>query len=313
MSSETGEALHWGRRNTVIFTDPGLDDALALIWLLMRDEIRVDALVAVAGNNTAQQCLANLRYLIETVGRTDLPVYHTLDMPQSYRVDPEIHGSDGLGGLAQRRTTNASSEGHSLPLSSYSPPIGEALHMLSMSPNTVAADFIRTHRSHIESLTLMGGVHHIKGNFTGGQEFNFGHDPFATEALLAESACPVRIIPLDVTLGYALEKADVEMLSGQAHGPCAEAFVSLARRYAQLARARGKSAFAHDLTAAIAMVCPELFTWAVGTLVGAIPKIELQTVRDSIGAGVAEGRFSVATAVKDKDALTHAIASTIVR
>ena len=84
----------------IIDTDPGADDAIALMMALRQPDIQVDAITTVAGNVPVEQATANALYIAELCG-AHVPVYQGTDRPM-LRQPPDarhVHGQDGLGDL----------------------------------------------------------------------------------------------------------------------------------------------------------------------------------------------------------------------
>src|SRR3954447_23441128 len=80
--------------------DPGVDDAIALLYLLASPEVEVVGIASVFGNNTARTCALNAMRVLELAGRTDIPVAVGADAPLVGEVTylaTHVHGEDGLG------------------------------------------------------------------------------------------------------------------------------------------------------------------------------------------------------------------------
>ncbi|MGH3623293.1 MAG: nucleoside hydrolase, partial [Sciscionella sp.] len=65
----------------VIDTDPGVDDALALLIALTARELDVRALTIVGGNCAVDQCVRNALGILELIGSRDVPVARGADRP----------------------------------------------------------------------------------------------------------------------------------------------------------------------------------------------------------------------------------------
>ena len=85
----------------IIDTDPGVDDALAILLALRSPELKVEAITAVAGNVPLELTLANALRLIEIAGRTDVPVAAGASSPLERRlvIADYFHGENGLAGV----------------------------------------------------------------------------------------------------------------------------------------------------------------------------------------------------------------------
>src|SRR5215472_4700180 len=87
-------------RRVIIDTDPGIDDAQAILFALFCEEFQIDALTTVFGNVPATTAAANALRLLEMAGRPEIPVYLGAAEPLVRRrlhYAPEVHGKQGLG------------------------------------------------------------------------------------------------------------------------------------------------------------------------------------------------------------------------
>jgi purine nucleosidase len=190
-------------RPIIIDTDPGIDDAVAILLALAAAEIEVRGVVAVAGNVALPATFRNARAIVELAGRPDLPVVAGCPRPISPgepRVG-EAHGDGGLGDLALPEPalparpehgviwlieTLRRAEPHSITLAALGP-LTNIATALVMAPDIAAG---------IAELVLMGGG--TRGNVTAAAEFNIHVDPQAA-ALVFDSGLPITMVPLDVT------------------------------------------------------------------------------------------------------------------
>jgi purine nucleosidase len=99
-AGKTGTAFAQGPHRVIIDTDPGTDDALAILLALNSPEIRVEALTIVAGNVTAAMGLENGLKITSLAGRCDLPVAKGAQGPLHGKliIEPFWNGPNGLGG-----------------------------------------------------------------------------------------------------------------------------------------------------------------------------------------------------------------------
>src|ERR1700741_4308154 len=89
------------KRNISIDTDPGQDDAVAILLALASpDELDVLAIVAVAGNVGLAQNAKNALKVVELSGRTEIPVYAGSMRPMRRKLvtAEHVHGASGLDG-----------------------------------------------------------------------------------------------------------------------------------------------------------------------------------------------------------------------
>src|SRR5437660_5051899 len=88
-------------RKIIIDTDPGTDDALAILLALNSPELQVEAITVVPGNVTAEQGLANALRLVSLAGRCDVPVAGGAQHPLAQKlITAEFwHGMNGLANI----------------------------------------------------------------------------------------------------------------------------------------------------------------------------------------------------------------------
>jgi purine nucleosidase/pyrimidine-specific ribonucleoside hydrolase len=213
-------------RRVIIDTDPGVDDALALILALQSPELAVDAITTVSGNvhvDLATQNALTVLGLFPPERRP--PVARGADRPlaRSWETAPHVHGDDGLGGLSRLRTP----AGHRRypPASAALVPVdavtclldcirrapGE-LTLIALGPLTNLAQALRRDASVVRQLAavvVMGGAVTVPGNVTPVAEFNMYVDPEAAQEVFA-AGLPLTLIGLDVTEQVRLTAETIE-------------------------------------------------------------------------------------------------------
>src|SRR5688500_4531360 len=88
------------KRRVIIDTDPGVDDVNALLFALQCGQFDIEAITTVHGNVSLEACTKNTLYVLEKLGRTDIPVYRGAARPMAggpARTAAILHGDDGLG------------------------------------------------------------------------------------------------------------------------------------------------------------------------------------------------------------------------
>jgi purine nucleosidase len=190
-------------RPIIIDTDPGIDDAVAILLALASAEFEVAGVVAVAGNVALPTSFRNARALVALAGRPGLPVYAGCPRPISPGAARlgDAHGDGGLGDLTLPEPTSPprpehgvvwlietlrQAEPRSVTLAALGP-LTNIATALVMAPDMAAG---------IAELVLMGGG--TRGNMTAAAEFNIHCDPQAA-ALVFDSGLPITMVPLDVT------------------------------------------------------------------------------------------------------------------
>ena len=189
----------------IIDTDPGQDDAVAILLALASPEIEVLGLTCVAGNVPLALTAKNARIICELAGRPDLPVYAGCDRPlkRDLVTAEHVHGKTGLDGIALPDPTMPLAEGHAVDFlieTLRRKPAG-SVTLCPIGPLTNIATAL--HRApeiagRIRQIVLMGGAYFQVGNITPAAEFNIYVDPEAAD-IVFRSGIPLVVMPLDVT------------------------------------------------------------------------------------------------------------------
>ena len=192
-------------QSLIIDTDPGQDDAVAILLALASPEIDLLGITTVAGNVPLALTQENARKICDLAGRTDMQVFAGLDRPlvRPLVTAEHVHGRTGLDGPVLPDPETPLQEQHAVdyiidtlrrePAGSVTlAPIGP-LSNIAMAMQR-APDII----PRIRQIILMGGAYFEVGNITPAAEFNIYVDPHAAQVVFA-SGVPVIMMPLDVT------------------------------------------------------------------------------------------------------------------
>lgn len=193
-------------RPIIIDTDPGQDDAVALLAALASpEELEILAITAVAGNVPLDLTVTNCLTLIELANRTDVPVYRGSPSPMVKElVTAEyVHGPTGIDGAELDAPSIEEAEGHAVDriielLMGYGD--GEVT-VCTLGPLTnIGMALVKEPRiiPKIGELVMMGGGFFEGGNTTPAAEFNIYVDPHAAHIVFT-SGVPIVMMPLDVT------------------------------------------------------------------------------------------------------------------
>ncbi|MBI4182839.1 MAG: nucleoside hydrolase [Proteobacteria bacterium] len=191
-------------RPIIIDTDPGQDDAVAiLVALASPAELEVLAVTTVAGNVPLALTSENARKIRDLAGRPEVPVYAGCPRPilRPLRTAEKVHGPTGLDGADLPPPRAPLAEGHAVDF------IVEALRahpepvtLATMGPLTnVALALIKAPdiAGRVREIVMMGGA--VRGgNVTPVAEFNVYVDPHAARVVF-ESGVPIVMHGLDVT------------------------------------------------------------------------------------------------------------------
>lgn len=195
-----------GARKIIIDTDPGQDDAVAILLALASpDEIEVLGITAVAGNVPLALTAKNARIVCELAGRTDVPVYAGCDRPlgRPLVTAEHVHGKTGLNGPALPDPTMPMQQEHAVDfiIETLRSEDSGAVTLCPLGPLTnIAMAFVKAPDivSRVAEIVLMGGAYFEVGNVTPTAEFNIYVDPQAAD-IVFKSGAPITVMSLDVT------------------------------------------------------------------------------------------------------------------
>ena len=192
-------------RKIIIDTDPGQDDAVAILLALASPELEVLGLSIVAGNVPLHHTVNNALMICELAGRADLPVYAGCDAPISRRLvtAEHVHGKTGLDGITLPAPQMQARPGHAVDflIETLRREDPGTVTLVPIGPLTnIATAFERAPDivSRVQEIVLMGGAYFEVGNITPTAEFNIYVDPEAAKQVFA-SGVPLTVMPLDVT------------------------------------------------------------------------------------------------------------------
>jgi inosine-uridine nucleoside N-ribohydrolase len=224
--------------HVIVDTDPGIDDAAALFFLLGAPaDVSVDLVTTVFGNVHVAQATRNARRLLHLAGRPDIPVRE--GAPKPLRGSPafatHMHGRDGLGDLdwpeegAPPADADAASGAAAAILEHAARHPGE-LTLLALGPLTNVALALAQDPSlggRLRRIICMGGAVMTMGNASPVASANFFNDPWAA-AVVYESGAPLVQVGLDVCQKVPIADAQIAQLAAEGGPP--------GRRLAQMSR-----------------------------------------------------------------------------
>ena len=193
-------------RRIIIDTDPGIDDAVAILLALATpEELEVLGIVAVAGNLPLVQTERNARRVCELAGRAAVPVYAGCERPilRPLATAEHIHRETARDRLLLPEPTIALQAQHGVDFLVETLRAAEAgtISVCALGPLTnIAMALVKAPEitGRIGELVVMGGACFKLGNVTPTAEFNIHVDPHAAAAVF-ESGITITMLPLDVT------------------------------------------------------------------------------------------------------------------
>ncbi len=204
-------------RKIIIDTDPGQDDAFAILLALASPEdVDVLGITAVAGNVGLNWTERNARIICELAGKPHVPVYAGCDRPLKRKLvtAEHVHGKTGLDGPVMAEPTMALQPGHAVDFiieTLRREPAG-TVTLCPLGPLTnIAAAFQKAPDivGRVGQIVLMGGGYFEGGNITPVAEFNIYVDPEAAD-IVFRSGISLVVMPLDVTHKVMTNRARIE-------------------------------------------------------------------------------------------------------
>jgi purine nucleosidase len=270
-------------RKVVVDTDTGVDDALALMVLAAEPDVDLLAAISVFGNCTTDRAAENARYVLDTCGRADVPVYRGSGAPLAgeLRLNPGIHGEDGFGNTGLRPETAVPSEPHGVEvlLDLVRAHDGE-IDYLAIGPQTNLARALTLEPRLLErmrSVTIVGSLGPALYRDTepwADRRFRISRDPnvtFDIVAAQAVAACAANVTwcgPYVTRQALVPERFFLDIAASTGSAP-AKLVTEISRDYASFysrsypqpgnERVMG----INDSIAVACLLCPELVTGAV--------------------------------------------------
>ncbi|WP_295850723.1 nucleoside hydrolase [uncultured Microbacterium sp.] len=204
------------RRPILVDCDTGIDDALALAYLLAEPSVQIVGVTTVSGNTDAARAAANTLSLFELAGEDDIPVAigaHDFRARAYAGGAPHVHGDDGLGGIALSAAARAHDARAAVELIDHLASRHPDLTVLALGPLTNLAAYAEAPGvARFDRLVVMGGAFAHSGNVTAWAEANIHNDPEAAALVFAQD-WDTTLVPLDVTMTQTLDAADLVRLA----------------------------------------------------------------------------------------------------
>ncbi len=255
------------KRRIIIDTDPGQDDAVAILMALASpEEIDILGIVAVAGNVPLSYTERNARRIVELSGRTDVPVFAGCPRPMMRKLvtAEHVHGRTGLDGadLPEPSMPLQGKHGVDFIVDTLTAAEPGSITLCTLGPLTDVAvalakapEIVRG----IREIVIMGGAYFEVGNITPTAEFNIYVDPEAAHAVMA-SGVPITMAPLDLTHRVLTtnERLGALRAIGNRTGAAVAGLLGFSERF-DLAKYGSIGAPLHDPTVIAYLLRPSLF------------------------------------------------------
>jgi inosine-uridine nucleoside N-ribohydrolase len=254
-------------RKIIIDTDPGQDDAVAILLALASPELELLGITAVAGNVPLARTQTNARIVCELAGRPDMPVFAGCDAPmQRALVTAEhVHGKTGLDGPQLWQPTMRLQPRHGVDFiidTLRAAPAG-SVTLCPLGPLTnIGTAFARAPDivSRVAEIVLMGGAYFEVGNYTPAAEFNIYVDPEAAD-IVFKSGVKLTVMPLDVTHKALVTRPRLAAFAalGTRTGRFTAEMLDFFERF-DIAKYGSEGGPLHDPTTIAYLLAPELFS-----------------------------------------------------
>ena len=255
-------------RKIIIDTDPGQDDAFAILMALgSPGDVEVLGVTAVAGNVPLALTAKNARIICELAGKSQIRVFAGCAAPMQRKLvtAEHVHGKTGLDGPAMVEPTMPLEAQHGVDFiidTLRREPAG-TVTLCALGPLTnIATAMLRAPdiTARIEQIVLMGGGYFEAGNITPAAEFNIYVDPDAAD-IVFRAGVNLVVMPLDVTHKALTTRARVEAFRGLGNqvGRVAAEWADFFERF-DVAKYGSNGAPLHDPCVIAYLIQPGLFT-----------------------------------------------------
>lgn len=275
----------------IIDTDPGIDDAQAILYALAHPNLQVMGLTTIFGNVSADLATANALRLLELSGHTTVPVAQGSAVPLQIAPNPVadfVHGKNGFGEVQLPAATTVSADPrsaaqfivdlvHAHPNEITLVPVGPLTNIaaaIALDPSIVNL---------VQAVVIMGGAVQVKGNVTDFAEANMWGDPHAAHAVVSAKWPQLVVLGLDVTLQVKMTMDYFDQVA-VASTKCGGFIKATAVFYAEwyLKKHGFAGCCPHDLCALVYVSHPEFFE------AKACSALSVITEGDKIGQTVAD-------------------------
>ncbi len=254
-------------RKIIIDTDPGQDDAAAIMLALgSSGELDVLGITAVAGNVPVALTSRNVRVICELCNRRDVKVFAGADKPlvRQLVTAEHVHGKTGLDGPVVEEPTMPLQTQHAVDfiietLLSHEPGTVTLCTLGALTNIALALNKAPEIAPRVRELVMMGGGFFEGGNITPAAEFNIYVDPDAAD-IVFKSGIPIVMMPLDVTHRVLTHKARVEKIKAIG-SPAAVAMAEMLEFFERfdIEKYGSDGGPLHDPTVIAYLLRPELF------------------------------------------------------
>jgi purine nucleosidase len=254
-------------RKIIIDTDPGQDDAVAMLLALASPEdLDIVGIVAVAGNIGLERAVKNACKILELSGRTDIRCHAGCERPmrRTLVTAEHVHGETGLGGadLPEPELRLGPQHGVDFIINRLLAEAAGTITLCALGPLTdIAMALVKAPAiaPRIREIVMMGGAFSEGGNITPSAEFNIYVDPEAADIVFT-SGVPITVLPLDATHQVLTTQARLDRFAaiGNRTGRTVADMLGFSQRF-DLEKYGWQGAPLHDPCVIAYLLRPDLF------------------------------------------------------
>jgi len=250
----------------IIDTDPGQDDAFAILLALASPEVELLGLTCVAGNVPLDKTVRNARVVLEVAGKTHVPVFSGCDRPLKRKLvtAEHVHGKSGLDGIELPDPQMPVQDQHAVDwlIDTIRREPAGSITICPIGPLTNIATALQKApdiAERIGRIVLMGGAYFEVGNITPAAEFNIYVDPEAAD-IVFKSGIDIVVMPLDVTHKALATRPRIEAFRalGTPVGEACAAWTDFFERF-DVAKYGSEGGPLHDPCTVAYVIWPEIF------------------------------------------------------
>ncbi len=267
-------------KKIIIDTDPGQDDALALMTAFGSEKLQVLGVTCVAGNVSLDLTSENALKICELTGKEEIPVFRGCEKPLTRKLvtAEHVHGKTGLDGteLDLKNKKVEKYEASDFIIETLLENDRKKITLCALGPLTnIATALLKKPEigDLLEEIVLMGGGFFEGGNITPAAEFNIYVDPEAAKIVLS-SGIKITMLPLDVTHKTLVDRQFLSKLRSSDKNSATQAakLLDFFERY-DVKKYGSKGGPLHDPNVIVYLLNPEIYK-------GKIVNVEVETESD---------------------------------
>ena len=261
-------------KRIIIDTDPGIDDAFALLYAVACGQFDLAGVTTVFGNASVQTTTRNALWLLEQLGQPGIPVARGSAAPLSGRVHVppvHIHGQEGFGPFPPRTPRGQPLAENAADFMARTAATDRGnVTIIALGPLTNVAEALTRHpgfAADVGEIIVMGGAFETAGNKRAYVEDNISNVAQAA-CIVAESHARTSFVGLDITNRILLSSTDIQSIAHSVHPDLSDFIQKIGAYYIDFYASKGMmdGAGLHDPATIIAAHDPGLFDWHQGRI-----------------------------------------------